>query len=67
MMRISPWRRWALGVAVCGGCLFAGPCGITSLQLRDFVISSVIRTSVAALAGISEAAIINAAQGTDDG
>jgi hypothetical protein len=42
--------------------LFAGPCGITSLQLQDFVTSTFIRTGVTTLAAIVEAAFIGAAQ-----
>lgn len=54
-----------LGTLLAGGCLFAGTCGVTTLQLRDFVTSTVIRTSVTTLASIIEAATVEAA--TDDG
>jgi hypothetical protein len=45
-----------------GGCLFAGPCGITTLQLRDFVTTTVIRTVVSGAASAVEAAIIEVQQ-----
>jgi len=61
-MKRMTWRRGVLTAALGGGCLFAGPCGITSLQLQDFVTSSLIRTGVTTLAAIVEAAIIEAAQ-----
>ena len=46
-----------------GGCLFAGPCGITSLQMQDFVTSTIIRTTVTTLAAVVESAIIAGEQG----
>ena len=45
-----------------GGCLFAGPCGITTLQFTDFMTSAIIRTGVTTLASALEAAVIEAAQ-----
>lgn len=61
-MNRTTWRRSLLGVLLAGGCLFAGPCGMTTLQLRDFVTSTLIRTGVTTFAGIFEAATIEAAQ-----
>ncbi len=45
------------------GLLFAGPCGITTLQLQDFASSTLIRTTVSTFFSIFEAATIDAAQG----
>lgn len=59
------FRRWhrSLGcVFLVGGCLFAGPCGITTLQLRDFITTTVIRTVVSGAASAVEAAIIEVQQ-----
>ena len=53
------------GVVLAGGCLFAGPCGITTLQFQDFVTSTVIRTGVTTVAAAVEAAVIEAAQQPD--
>ncbi len=61
-MRMRTWRRCVLVAALAGGCVFAGPCGITTLQLRDFARSTLIRTGVATLTTVVEAAIIEAAQ-----
>ncbi len=55
------WRRLLLGVALTGGVLFSGPCGITTLQMQDFITSAVIRTSVTTLASVLESATIDAA------
>ncbi len=44
-----------------GGAVFAGPCGITTLQLQDFLRSSVIRTAVTTFAAVLEAATVDAA------
>lgn len=54
-------RCWVLGALLAGGCLFGGPCGITTLQLRDFATSTLIRTSVTTLASVLEAATVEAA------
>lgn len=45
-----------------GGLLFAGSCGITTLQLRDFITSSIIRTTVTTAAAVIESAVIAAEQ-----
>ena len=66
-MKTASWRRWALCIPLAGGSLFGGPCGITEQQFRDFLVSSVIRTSVTTIASISEAAILENAQQRDDG
>jgi hypothetical protein len=55
------WRRWVVGAVLACGCLFAGPCGITTLQFQDFLTSALIRTGVTTLASVFEAATINAA------
>jgi len=54
-------RRWVLGALLAGGCLFGGPCGITTLQFKDFATSTLIRTSVTTLASVLEAATVDAA------
>ena len=64
------WRRVLMGAVLAGGTLFSGPCGITTLQAKDFLTSAVIRTSVTTLASILEAATIDAAaqeQSSEDG
>ena len=61
-MRMQTWRRCVLAVVLAGGCLFAGPCGITTLQFTDLLTSSVIRTRVTTLASALEAAVIEVAQ-----
>ncbi len=66
-MRMRTWRRCLLGAALAGGCLFAGPCGITTLQFQDFLTSSLIRTSVSTLATVVEAAWLEAAQESSSG
>lgn len=57
------WRCSVLGVLLAGACLFGGPCGITTLQARDFLTSSLIRTGVTTLFAVFEAATIEAAGG----
>ena len=68
-IRTGIWRRSIVGVALAGGCLFAGPCGITTLQLKDFITSTIIRTGVTTVASVVEVAVIEAAQNpeADDG
>ena len=66
-MKRKTWRRSIVGLALVGGCLFAGPCGITSLQFRDFLTSSLIRTGVTTLATVVEAALIEASQEPEAG
>lgn len=53
-------RRLALGAVLACGCLFGGPCGVTTLQFKDFFTSSLIRTGVTTLASLIEAATIEA-------
>lgn len=60
-------RRRALCVLLGWGCLFAGPCGITTLQFQDFATSSIIRTTVTTIATVLEAAIVQSAQSQDNG
>ncbi|MCK4658225.1 MAG: hypothetical protein KAV82_01770 [Phycisphaerae bacterium] len=55
-------RRLAMGAVLACGCLFAGPCGVTTLQFQDFLTSAVIRTSVTTLASLLEVATIEQAQ-----
>ena len=55
-------RRALLTALMAGGCLFGGPCGITSLQMQDFITSALIRTGVVTVASIVEAATISASQ-----
>lgn len=64
-MNKTRWRRSALGVVLAGGCLFAGPCSISTLQLQDFASSTIIRTAVTTFATVLETAIIEAE--TEDG
>ncbi|MCH7704418.1 MAG: hypothetical protein IIB61_04835 [Planctomycetes bacterium] len=62
------WHRAMIAAIAAGGCLFGGPCGITSLQLKDFAQSALIRTGVTTFASLLEAATIEQAQGgTSDG
>ena len=66
-MRIERrWRGSLLMVLVAGASLFVGPCGITTLQLRDFVTSTLIRTGVTTLASVIEAATVEEATSTDE-
>jgi len=60
MMRSLRSARAVCWVALAFGCLFSGPCGITSLQLQDFLVSSTIRTAVTTLAGVVQAALVEA-------
>lgn len=60
-MNSARWRRRALGLLVMGGSLFAGPCGITTLQLQDFLSSTLIRTSVSTIAQVVEAVVVSSA------
>lgn len=60
-MRNNTWRRLSLGAVLAGGALLAGPCGITSLQFREFAVSSVIRTVVNTTSAAIEAAILDSA------
>ncbi len=60
-MRKTALRRCVLAAALAGGTLLAGPCGVTSLQLQDFITSTLIRTSVTTLTTILENAILQAA------
>ncbi len=59
------WQRRLIGTALTGGVLFAGPCGITTLQLQDFIASTLIRTVVTTSAAVIESAIIATAQQPD--
>ena len=54
--------RFALGAAIVLGCLFAGPCGITTLQFQDFLASSLIRTGTSTFFSLLQAATIDAAE-----
>ena len=47
-----------MGAVLACGCLFAGPCGVTTLQFQDFLTSTLIRTGVTTLASVFEAAVI---------
>jgi len=53
-------RRLLIGGVLACGCLYGGPCGVTTLQFKDFLTSSLIRTSVTTLASLFEAATIDA-------
>ena len=64
-MKMRTLRRRLLGCALVGGCLFAGPCGITTLQLQDFLTSTLIRTGVTTVAAAVEALVVQAAQEPD--
>ncbi len=64
-MKRTNRRRGILVAVLAGGFLFAGPCGITGLQLRDFGTSTLIRTGVTTLAAVIEAALITSAQAPD--
>jgi len=66
-MTKARWRRSALGLAMTGGFLFAGPCGITSVQFQDFVTSTLIRTTVTTFTSIVEAAVVQSATSKDGG
>jgi len=60
MMRRARSARAVCCLALTFGCLFSGPCGITSLQTQDFLISSTIRTAVTTLATVLQAAFVEA-------
>ncbi|MFQ5590706.1 MAG: hypothetical protein ACE5HE_06070 [Phycisphaerae bacterium] len=60
-MNNRKWRRLLLCIAIPGASVLAGPCGITTLQLRDLVSSTLIRTSVTTLASLVEAATVEQA------
>jgi hypothetical protein len=61
-------RRRLLAAVMAGGCLFAGPCGITTLQLKDFLTSAGIQTVVSTVATLVETAVVSqAAQNVDEG
>lgn len=66
-MKTRTWRRRLVGTVLAGGCLLAGPCGITTLQLQDFLTSTLIRTGVTTLAAVLEAAIVTTAQEPAEG
>ena len=61
MVRNRRRKPVILAVLALGGCLFSGPCGLTTLQMQDFLTSTVIRTSVTTLASIFEAAAVQSA------
>ena len=54
--------RLTLGAVVVLGCLFAGPCGITTLQFQDFLTSSLIRTGTSTFFSLLEAATVEAGE-----
>ncbi|MHC4062961.1 MAG: hypothetical protein ACYSUQ_01355 [Planctomycetota bacterium] len=54
-------RPRLVGALLAGGCLLSGPCGVTTLQFKDFVTSTLIRTSVTTLTSVLEAATVDAA------
>lgn len=62
-MNIHSMRRRLGVLMLAGGALFAGPCGITTLQLQDLITSTTIRTLVSTTAQIVEAIIIEDATG----
>lgn len=61
-MKRTNMKRGILAAAMAGGFLFAGPCGITGLQLRDFATSTLIRTGVTTLAAVIESSLVEAAR-----
>lgn len=61
------WQRRLIGTALSGGLLVGGACGITSLQLQDFITSTLIRTTVTTAASAIESAIVAAGQEPDVG
>jgi len=63
MMSFHSARRRVAIALLAGGALFAGPCGITTLQLQDFITSATIRTLVTTTAQIVEAIIIQDSTG----
>lgn len=54
-------RRGMMLSVLAGICLSAGPCGITTLQFREFVQSTVIRTATNTFFSILEAATLEQA------
>ncbi len=64
-MKHIGWRRRSFVALLAGGCLLAGPCGISSLQLRDFLTSLAIRTGVTTAASMVEASIAQNAANAD--
>lgn len=60
-------QRRLIRTILAGGLLFAGPCGITTLQMQDFISSTLIRTAVTTSAAIIESAIIAGGQQADAG
>ncbi len=60
-MNRTRWRCLMLGAAAMGGSVFAGPCGITTLQFKDFLTSTVIRTGVTTVASLVGAATVEQA------
>ncbi len=64
--RSARWRR-CLFLVVAGGAVFAGPCGITTLQLQDTLRSTIIRTGVITVFAALESAIIGAAGQPESG
>ncbi|MCH7993412.1 MAG: hypothetical protein IIB57_03100 [Planctomycetes bacterium] len=60
-------QRRLIGTILAGGLLFGGTCGITTLQLQDFITSTLIRTAVTTSAAVIESAIIAAEQQADVG
>lgn len=62
-MNFHSMRRHLGVLLFASGAMFAGPCGITTLQLQDFISSTAIRTLVSTTAQIVEAIIISDATG----
>jgi hypothetical protein len=52
-------KRFALVGTLAAGILFAGPCGITTLQFQDFWRSTLIRSAVTIVAAAVETASID--------
>ncbi len=55
------WRRPLICTVLAGGALLAGPCGVTTLQWKDFLTSTLIRTGVSTVSSVLEAATIDEA------
>jgi len=49
------------------GLLWAGSCGVTTLQLNDFLSSTIIRVGVQSVAALIEATLTNQSQDTTSG
>ncbi len=62
-MNMRMMRRGTLLSVLAGVCLLAGPCGITTLQFREFVESTAIRTATSTFFSILEAATLAQAAG----